>query len=266
LIGNKRSGTSQLVRLLNLHPHIFVAHEADTLWILYQFHNQMAPAPHPWDSAKGMNVTLAKAGACLNRERTPRENYFALQARMMEAGNPWMPASCKDGLAWSGDKKPFQHGDPRLVDFAVTHLPDAAFVHIVRHPFVVALSSHRFNRTAHGDFWLELSMAEKVERWTFHENLVDQVKRRFPDQLHTLRYEDLCADPVSQIDRLLAFLQVEGSNELAQQAPSARPPGTWRHAMATISACRRPRVSRCFGTRFAGAGVTRGRASATFPS
>jgi len=29
LVGNKRSGTSQLVRLLNLHPKIFVAHESD---------------------------------------------------------------------------------------------------------------------------------------------------------------------------------------------------------------------------------------------
>ena len=40
IIGNKRSGTSQLVRILNLHPEIFIAHESDIIWILHQFYRQ----------------------------------------------------------------------------------------------------------------------------------------------------------------------------------------------------------------------------------
>ena len=39
IIGNKRWGTSQLVRMLNLHPLMFVSDESDISWILYQFYN-----------------------------------------------------------------------------------------------------------------------------------------------------------------------------------------------------------------------------------
>lgn len=165
-----------------------------------------------------MNVTLKDAGNCLSLEQTPRQNYFALQTRVMRTGNPWMTPFQKTDVDWSGDKKPFQHGDPRLVDFVAAHLPDAAFVHIVRHPFAVALSAQRFNRTSDGDFWLKHSLAEKVERWTFHEDLAAELERRFPERVHTLRYEDLCADPVSELQRLLVFLQLDGSETLNRQA------------------------------------------------
>jgi hypothetical protein len=38
IVGNKRSETSQLVRILNLHPQVFEYHESDISWILYQFY------------------------------------------------------------------------------------------------------------------------------------------------------------------------------------------------------------------------------------
>ncbi len=218
MVGNKRSGTSQLVRLLNLHPRVFIAHESDLVWILYQFHHQMEWQPHPWDSGRGMDVTLASCAGCLHPERTPRENYFVMQQRIMETGNPWMGASNKKAVLWSGDKKPFQHTDPRLVDFIAEHLADASFIHIVRHPFAVALSSERFNYTPQGDFWQGLSREDKVARWTFHEELVEQVKIRFPARVHTLRYEDLCAEPRNQLQRLLAFLELEAPREMLAQA------------------------------------------------
>jgi len=209
IVGNKRSGTSLLVRLLNLHPRIFVSHESDIVWILYQFHERKPFEPHPWDSGRGMGITLSTCRSLLSLDRTPLENFYAVQTAMMRAGNPWLPALRKDELDWIGDKKPFQHGDPRLVDFILLNLPRARFIHLVRHPFQVVASVRRFNRTANGDFWKELSGEEQIERWLFHEERVLDLKRRVGEQLIDVRYEDLCKKPAEEMARLLTFLEVD---------------------------------------------------------
>jgi hypothetical protein len=100
LVGNKRSGTTQLVGVLNLHPQIFVSHESDVAWILYQFHTEQTFRGHPWDSQRGMWVTLKNAGHLLRSEASPRENFIAVQMAAMEAGNPWQGRQRKTDLQW----------------------------------------------------------------------------------------------------------------------------------------------------------------------
>ncbi len=60
IIGNKRSGSTQLMHLLNLHPNIFISNESDILWILYRFHNNLDIVPYQWDTPIGMNRILEK--------------------------------------------------------------------------------------------------------------------------------------------------------------------------------------------------------------
>lgn len=36
IIGNKRSGSTLMTDLPNVHPRVFVSHESDIAWILYQ--------------------------------------------------------------------------------------------------------------------------------------------------------------------------------------------------------------------------------------
>lgn len=209
IVGNKRSGTSQLVRVLNLHPHIFVSHETDVAWILYQFHHRLPFCAHPWDSDRGMRLTLESSGHLLRREASPLENFTAVQMSVMEKGNPWLPSQKKTGLEWIGDKKPMQHTDPELLKFLLQHFPEAHFLHIVRHPFEVVASSDRFNRTADGDFWLGLSPEEKVKRWTFHEQQVLQLRQTLPGRVHSLRYEDFCRETEKELLGVFQFLQLE---------------------------------------------------------
>jgi len=205
IIGNKRSGTSQLVRVLNLHSEVFIAHEADLIWILHQFYRQEPYTAHQWDSDKGMKHTLAAAGHLLRRDRTPRENFQAIIQLLMEQGTPWLPAMHKPGLRWLGDKKPFQHTDPQLVPFILEHFPDALFLHIIRHPCAVTASSDHFNRHD-GDFWQGLSPEEKVRRWTYHEQRVEEMKRALPGRIHSLRYEDLCRRTEQELSGVFHFL------------------------------------------------------------
>jgi len=177
ITGNKRSGTSQLVRLLNLHPNIFVSHESDIIWILSNFYNNKPFSPYVWDSPLGMEYTLKTCRHILDKNKTPRENFFAVQLHLMERGSPWLPQMMKKDLIWVGDKKPFQHADPKLIEFILDIFPEAYFIHLVRHPFAVALSADKFKKR-HGDIWLDLTLEEKVERWAIHERWVLELKQK----------------------------------------------------------------------------------------
>jgi hypothetical protein len=224
IIGNKRSGTSQLVRVLNLHPQIFISHESDIAWILYQLHHDQPFRAHIWDSDRGMSLTLEISRHLLRREASPLENFVAVQMAVMEKGNQWLPAQKKTGLKWIGDKKPMQHTDSELLKFLLLHFPEARFLHIVRHPFEVAASSDRFNQTPDGDFWLGLSSEEKVERWAFHEQQVLQLRKTLPDRVHSLRYEDLCRETEKELSRVFQFLQLElDPHTLREAARQTRP-------------------------------------------
>ena len=224
IVGNKRSGTSHLVRLLNLHPQVFVSHESDVVWALYQFSQDQPFQSHPWDSDRGLRHTLESCSDLFRKERSPRQNLLAIQRRLMERGTPFLPAQTKGELLWIGDKKPFQHGDPKLVAFILEHFPDAHFMHIVRHPVAVAISSDRFNEKRGGDFWLGLALEEKVERWTFHEQQALSLREKLPDRVHGLRYEDLCERTGEEMSRVFAFLELTTNPAiLAEAARQTRP-------------------------------------------
>jgi|HubBroStandDraft_1064217.scaffolds.fasta_scaffold208192_1 hypothetical protein len=243
LIGNKRSGTSQLVRMLNLHPQVFVSHESDISWILYQFYRDQPFRAHPWDSDRGMRFTLETSGSLLRRDASPFENLLAVQISLMQIGSPWLRAVKKTDLRWIGDKKPMQHTDPELLRFLLHHFPGARFLHIVRHPFEVVASSDRFNRTPDGDFWLGLSPEEKVERWTFHEEQVLKLRQALPGRVHSLRFEDFCRRTEEELLAVFKFLQLdpdpyalrEGARQthpLARAVPAIRYSGEARRIAA----------------------------------
>ena len=218
IIGNKRSGTSQLVRMLNLHPAISVAHEADIIWILYCFHRGQPFTAHPWDGDRGMRHTLEAVGHLLDATVAPAVNYQRLLTALMEKGSPWLPPRPAAGVVWLGDKKPMQHTDPQLLAFIRQEFPAAHFLHIVRHPLEVAASSDRFNRTADGDFWLGLSTEAKVARWTYHEELVWQLRAVPGVPLHSLRYEDFCRDTAGEMTKIADFLGLTTPPEVLQEA------------------------------------------------
>ena len=218
ILGNKRSGTSQLVRILNLHPEVFISHESDLVWILHQFEQGQPFAAHPWDSDVGMKHTLSAAGQLLDRDQTPWENFQAVTRLLMEQGTPWLPPQKKDGLRWIGDKKPFQHTDPQLLPFLLRHFPDAKFLHIVRHPAAVAASSDNFNRTGAGDFWQGLTTGQKIERWAFHEELVETMKLKLSGRIHSLRYEDFCRRTEAELASVFRFLGLTPAAKVLKDA------------------------------------------------
>ena len=212
LVGNKRSGTSHLVRLLNLHPSVFVAHEADVVWILYQMAQGLPLRCYPWDGPRGMDATLNACADLFDREATAHraatdiaELFQRVLARLMVQGSAVQPPHPKTALTWVGDKKPVQQADPQILPFIHQHFPQARFVHIIRHPRAVVSSM-----VAAGGNWANPvqywkgSVESILERWAIHEEWVLAAKAT--DPVHSLRYEDLCADPPGELGKVFGFL------------------------------------------------------------
>lgn len=220
MIGNKRSGTSMLVRLLNRHPRVYVTHESDVGWILYQSRNGRPDTfrCYPWDGPLGMRATLDAADgvvATLPADRPPTDAeltaaFHEIQDTVMKRGSavqralPW-----KRNLAWIGDKKPVQGADPEIRPFVERVFPDVRYLHIVRHPGPVLASSERMVREwdVVPAFWRDGADAI-LERWRIHEQWVLDARAAGRPPIHTVRYEDLLVDPVGHMERCCAFLDL----------------------------------------------------------
>jgi hypothetical protein len=252
LVGNKRSGTSHLVRLLNLHPEVFVTHESDAVWILHQWAAGRPFACYPWDGPLGMEATLAACGDLLDADRDAApsdrsiaETFFRIGRRLMRTGSPVKePHPAKGDLAWLGDKKPVQQADPALQPFLRAHFPEARYVHIVRHPRMTVASTVEAGRTwAKVAYWRDGSPAEILERWAIHEEWVLALRDRGDIPVFSLRFEDLGADPVAQMAELFAFLGLAMPPGLASAIRAAtRADTNQKHAAFPLPASPRARA------------------------
>jgi hypothetical protein len=205
IIGNKRSGSTQLMHLLNIHPNIFVSNESDILWILYRFHNNLDIVPYPWDTPIGMNRTLEEYRERLSKDKTPFENFLTLQKSIMEKGVAKMKPMHKENLLWIGDQKPFQQIDPDIMPFLKENFPEAKFLHLIRHPFPVVKSSQVFV----GELWRGMPSEEILQRWTMHEEWVELEKNKEEVPILDVKYEDIISHTQREMVRMFDFLGVE---------------------------------------------------------
>jgi len=214
IIGNKRSGSTQLMHLMNLHPNIFVSNESDIIWILYRFHNDLEILPYQWDTPIGMNDTLERYGHLLSKDKTPAENFITIQTAIMEQGCRKLEPMHKKDLLWIGDQKPFQQIDPEIIPFIKEHFPNARFLHLIRHPFPVVQSSKVFV----GDLWKGMSDVEILKRWTMHEQWVNLEKQKNELPIIDVKYEGIVGDTPKEMKKIFEFLQVDYDEHVLREA------------------------------------------------
>ena len=226
-IGNKRSGTSHLVRLLNMHPNIFVSHEADTIWILYQAIKGKAFRRYLWDGPYGMQATLDVCSGILAsdpkatiRSWGVREAFFRIEDLLMRKGSNVQACYEKQALKWIGDKKPVQQADPELHPFMMEHFPDARYIHIIRDPRAVVISALRFKGQGKVDYWNK-SSDQVLTRWAIHEEWVLAVKEQDNLNVISVRFEDLCERPREVMTELYEFLELPATDAVLQQNKEA---------------------------------------------
>lgn len=227
IVGNKRSGTSLLVELLNLHPNVFVSNESDIVWILYQMRTQnpVQYRCYPWDGPLGMEATLRACHSILeaSSDRIARQGevlkvFLSVQKYLMKYGSSVQKAFNKNRVGCLGDKKPVQHGDPELREFIKKNFTNGRFLHIIRHPRSVVRSMMcAAKKWTQGvpQYWKQTPM-EILERWAIHEKWVLQEKSMRPNKIHTLRLEDLCKKPEEIMAGVFEFLGEEMLGHIAE--------------------------------------------------
>lgn len=205
ILGNKRSGTSHLTSLLNAHPQIFISSESDVVWLLYQVEHGLPFACYEFDGPIGMQATLAACRHIIERPAAVRQKYFEVQRHLRTHGSSLQAVVDKPHLHWVGDKKPVQAADPKLHNFIRAHMPDAAFIHLVRHPRAVVGSMLAAGRSwAKVDYWRG-GAAQILARWVQHEQWAQEASRL--GHVIDVRFEDLVADP-AVLQRLFGWLDV----------------------------------------------------------
>ena len=218
-MGNKRSGTSILSRVINLHPSVFVFPEADVAWILYCLANGKELGPYPLNGFTGFRRTMASHEALVRQPFTNIAGHGDALMLALAAARGRDTAK----LEWIGDKKPVQQTDPAIFNFLCDLYPEARFVHIVRHPgnFVRSLEKRYAvknkgappGRDILYDLWL------KAERWVIE----DKASKRAP--ILSVTYPDLLSDPAATATRVLTFLGLDVSESLAARIKAAVDPG-----------------------------------------
>jgi hypothetical protein len=214
IIGNKRSGSTQLMRLLNLHPNIHITNESDIVWILYQFYNNLEYHPYKHDAPAGMKATLDAYGHLLVEERSVTENFIVLMEAIMNGGGLKNDPVHKDQVHYYGDQKPYQNADPELMTFFIKHFPETRFVHLIRHPFAVVESSMKFGGGTGGYNWGGLEAKEILEKWTLFEQWSQELAQKFPSKVFHVKYEDLIDHTPTTMASLFEFLELEYDTKL----------------------------------------------------
>ncbi|MBA3307816.1 MAG: sulfotransferase [Chloroflexi bacterium] len=211
VVGNSRSGTTLLGRLLGRHPDVFRFRE------LHFFDRFWSPdAPRRRLSIR--EATGIAVGLCRRQEGDPshcRSEAGALVASIPDETRTAMTVFStymRHGAAKRGRSIPCEQTGRSVfyIDDIIRELPEARIVGIVRDPRDVLLSQKR------------KSQARKdVKSWglrfrqylTYHpistsalwvSTVREGDRRAGQPQLHTVRYEDLLRDPATVVARMYA--------------------------------------------------------------
>lgn len=198
-VGNKRSGTSLLVRLLNRHPDIFIVHEAEILWILYHQTNEIPVKPQKNDLIyTGLKYTLKTCSDIINSEDSVCNRFEKIHRRLMKKGSPWLKPIDKTPQV-IGDKQP--NTQLGIMDFTEKHFPNSYYLHCVRHPADFVESAWGFRK--------KLNYGGKTKSvfkwWLKYENMAKDLNVN----KHTVKYKDLCNSSKDTLNKVFDWLNVE---------------------------------------------------------
>jgi len=186
-----RSGSTLVQRLLATHPDVKTTSEP---WLMLPL---MYSLRRPGVLAEYGHRTAVRAieDFC-DALRAGREEYLTELRHLVLS----LYASAADGAPYFLDKTPRYH---LVADDIVELFPDACFIFLWRQPLAVAASM--IESFGEGRWNLERYAVDLGEGL---ENLV-AASRPNDDRCLSLRFEEVVADPQTQLARLLEFLQLD---------------------------------------------------------
>ncbi|MGL4173925.1 MAG: sulfotransferase family protein [Actinomycetota bacterium] len=184
--GLHRSGTTPLARAIVQHPDVSGLTNTGVKEDEGQHLQQVYPAARvyggPGRFARDPRAHLTETASLVAPERA---------TQLWDSWEPYWDLS----HPYLVEKSP-----PNLVmgRFLQALFPGSAYVAVIRHPVVVALSTVKWRRRWSRRWWNHISVEQMIEHWL----LAHQTFRAdFPllKRVHVLRYEDLVADPSGQL-------------------------------------------------------------------
>jgi hypothetical protein len=229
LVGYPRSGSTLVGSLLNAHPEMVIAHEADSLRYV-----------RPGITRNQLFAIL------LERDR----EFASLERRWngFDYSLPGLDQGQFTRLRVIGDKHAGRaarrlRDQPELLDRLRTlaGVP-IRVLHITRNPFDNIASIAR-NR--------ELPLADAIEIYRDLGIAVDGVRARLaPEELQDVAYESVLRDPRREIAAVLRFIGIEGSDEYLSSCTSlVNPDGGQSRSGVTWSADERRQVEEIVASR-----------------
>ncbi len=210
IVGRGRSGTSLLQTILNTHPQISVAPEAQFIMFLRRRYQNAE-----WDNSKiktfARDLWLEerlenwhlKPGNLEQQFLKHNENTsFARLCK--EVYYQYGLSKQKKDLKIVGDKNPHY---ALYLKHLITLYPNAKFVHIVRDPRDTVLSYKGVNFDANHTSTL-------AHRWNIYNKAILKYSRIMPEKFHFLRFEDLLTNSEDALIKLCKFLGVEYDSEM----------------------------------------------------
>ncbi len=201
--GAPRSGTTLLQLVLSAHPRITIAPETRLIGWLFRLRR----SPHRPLSAE--DRALLQHWVRKDQQLTSWPGAVAEDVdRMLVDGADWTVASFLDqlfqlyarrtggGTAWLGNKREIYLAG--YTGYTLRAFPDAHFIAIVRDPRDVVRSIVRNLRTQEVD-------AAATVCHVMGRHIV-AARKRYPDRVHVVRYEDLVRDPDTVCRAICSFL------------------------------------------------------------
>jgi hypothetical protein len=281
VIGHWRTGTTLLHELLVRDPQFdypdFLAcfnpnHHLLTGRVLKTYAPWLAPEQRPmdnmavgWDRPQEDEFALALLGlpssyTDLAFPRHPPQHPGSLDLSGLSAGEltRWKrtfvrflrTVSFRDGRRLVLKSPPHTARVPVLLDL----FPDARFVHIVRDPYVVFPSTVNLWESLSARHGFQPPPDTGYEEKVFREfrviyDRLEEARPRFrPGRFHELRYEELVRDPVEEMRKVYAGLELDGFAEAEPRLEEyLRQTGGYETNKYSLTADQRAEVERRWG-------------------
>jgi protein-tyrosine sulfotransferase len=203
ILGFPRSGTTLLSQLLDAHPDISCPPETNLFSAAGRFFAEQTAVEGP---PIGVLAGLGFLGIEPQEVYGPmRKMLFSLHERLADGASCWVEKTATDSF-YIDILEPMLVGHTR-------------FIILLRHPLDVIASNRDLAETM-GTTLPELAEAARnpvspfdgyAHAWVEVTRALLEFSERHPEDCHTLRYEDLLAEPEPRLDALLAFMKVPTS-------------------------------------------------------
>ena len=197
-LGHARSGHSFLGALLDAHPQIVLADEHDPFdYLTSGFSREQLlwlPIDVARDQANRLRQKRGRSGRIYSYRVPDQWQGRYEDLRVIGSSN-------------AGGTVRTLAADPSLIDRLRSTMRDIAvrFVHVARNPYDnIATMMLRSGRS------FESATERYFENWRHIEDLVERIG---PDSVHSVRHEDLIADPAPVLAAIIGFLGLEASSD-----------------------------------------------------